>query len=77
MVPNERSGPLLHVRGLIFDICKKIAFLWPLKVGRFFRNWAVEIVVVDAITFGYALPLIFFIFFQKNNWTSMSLVWED
>ena len=58
MVPNERSG-LLHVRGLIFEIRKKLRFLWPLKVGRFLRNWAVEIgllVVVDddAITFGYA-----------------------
>ena len=46
MVPNERSGPLLHVRGLIFEIRKKMRFLWPLKVGRFVRNWAVEIVVV-------------------------------
>ena len=58
MVPNERSGPLLHVRGLIFEIRKKIEFLWPLKVGSFLRNWAVEIVVLvvvdDAITFGYA-----------------------
>ena len=47
------------LEGGFLKFVKKLRFLWPLKVGRFLRNWAVEIVVENAITFGNALPLIF------------------
>ena len=43
MVPNERSGPLLHDRGLIFEIRPKIAFFRASESWSFLGNLAVKL----------------------------------